>query len=159
MAEFGGIDIPADLPFGIQAIEGYPVTDFGWPVVPAGLREWLTTMRDRFGAGLKPVIITENGCSYGDGPDAYGRVADQRRVDFLDGHLRELRTAIADGIDVRGYFHWSLTDNFEWAAGYEQRFGLVYVDYATQRRYPKDSFYWYRDLIAAQPSSRMPWTP
>ena len=77
-----------------------------------------------------------------------GKVHDLQRIDFMDRYLGQLRRAIADGVDVRGYFHWSILDNFEWNEGYKQRFGLVYVDYATGQRTPKDSAYWYRDLIA-----------
>jgi beta-glucosidase len=76
-------------------------------------------------------------------------VHDTERIAYLDGYLRELAGAIADGVDVRGYFLWSLLDNFEWAEGYSQRFGIVHVDFATQRRTPKDSFGWYRSVIAA----------
>ena len=80
---------------------------------------------------------------------ADGAVHDPQRVAYLDAHLRAVADAIADGVDVRGYYTWSLLDNFEWAEGYSKRFGLVHVDYATQRRTPKDSYGWYRDLIAA----------
>ncbi|MES2056362.1 MAG: GH1 family beta-glucosidase [Pseudomonadota bacterium] len=143
-------EMPSDLPFDLPEIEGYPRTDFDWPVIPDGLAEMLRLLRERYGDALPPIHITENGCSYADGPDAQGRVADQRRIDFLDGHLRALRQAMDDGADVRGYFTWSLLDNFEWAAGYDQRFGLVHVDYDSMVRTPKDSYLWYRDLIRAQ---------
>ncbi|MFC4858743.1 GH1 family beta-glucosidase [Actinophytocola glycyrrhizae] len=139
-----GAVLPPGLPFDFPAIDGYPVTDFGWPVVPDGLRQTLTMLADRYGDHLPPVHITESGCAYHD------EVHDQRRVDYLDGHVRALHQAIADGIDVRGYFVWSIVDNFEWAAGYSQRFGLVHVDYDTLARTKKDSFHWYRDLIRAQ---------
>ncbi|MCU0494912.1 MAG: family 1 glycosylhydrolase, partial [Chloroflexaceae bacterium] len=76
-----------------------------------------------------------------------GAVHDPQRIDYTQRYLRELRRAIADGVDVRGYFHWSLMDNFEWAEGYRQRFGLIYVDYPTQRRIPKDSARWYAEVI------------
>ncbi|MFE7584633.1 GH1 family beta-glucosidase [Streptomyces gardneri] len=145
---FGGIEIPSGLPFAIREIEGYARTDFDWPVVPDGLRELLTTLRERYGDRLPPLYITENGCSYGDGPDPdTGRVEDARRIAYHDGHVRALRQAMADGVDVRGYFIWSILDNFEWAEGYRQRFGLVHVDYETLARTPKESYAWYRDLI------------
>src|SRR5690349_23051893 len=112
-------------------------------------REILVILRDRYGSSLPPVYVTENGCSYGDGPGGDGRVRDQRRIEFLDAYLRALRQAQDEGVDVRGYFQWSLMDNFEWAEGYSQRFGLVHVDYATQQRTPKDSFGWYADVIRA----------
>jgi beta-glucosidase len=82
-----------------------------------------------------------------DGPDIHGRVADQRRIDYLEGHLTAVHRAISQGVPVAGYMQWSLMDNFEWAMGYTQRFGLVYVDYDSQKRYPKDSAYWYQDVI------------
>ncbi|MGT2526506.1 GH1 family beta-glucosidase [Streptomyces nojiriensis] len=145
---FGGIEIPSGLPFAVRDIEGYERTDFDWPVVPDGLRELLTTLRERYGDRLPPLYITENGCSYGDAPDPdTGRVEDARRIAYHDGHLRALHRAMAEGVDVRGYFIWSILDNFEWAEGYRQRFGLVHVDYETQERTPKESYAWYRDLI------------
>ncbi|KPI17904.1 beta-galactosidase [Actinobacteria bacterium OK074] len=141
--EFGGLTMPAELPFSVRDIEGYPVTDFGWPVAPEGLTELLTTFRDRYGDRLPPVVITENGCSY-EGLD------DQERITYLDGHVRALHEALTAGVDVRGYFVWSLLDNFEWAEGYARRFGLVHVDFATQRRTPKASYGWFRELLREQ---------
>ncbi|MGW6708745.1 GH1 family beta-glucosidase [Streptomyces sp. NPDC054956] len=145
---FGGIEIPSGLPFAIREIEGYERTDFDWPVVPDGLRELLGTLRERYGDRLPPLYITENGCSYGDGPDpGTGRIEDARRIAYHEGHVRALHRAMAEGADVRGYFIWSILDNFEWAEGYRQRFGLVHVDYETLARTPKESYAWYRDLI------------
>ncbi|MEU1459306.1 GH1 family beta-glucosidase [Streptomyces sp. NPDC005727] len=141
--EFGGIGMPAELPFSVRPIEGSPVTDFGWPVVPEGLTELLTGFRDRYGDRLPPVVITENGCSY-EGLD------DQDRIAYLDAHIRALHTALEAGVDVRGYFVWSLMDNFEWAEGYARRFGLVHVDYQTLERTPKASYHWFRDVLRAQ---------
>ncbi|WP_329554953.1 GH1 family beta-glucosidase [Streptomyces sp. NBC_00696] len=141
--EFGGLTLPAELPFSVREIENVPVTDFGWPVVPGGLTELLTTFRDRYGDRLPPVVITENGCSY-DGVD------DQDRIAYLDGHVRALHGALEAGVDVRGYFVWSLLDNFEWAEGYERRFGLVHVDYETQERTPKASYGWFQGMLRAQ---------
>jgi beta-glucosidase len=138
------------LPFHLEPIPGYPVTAFGWPVVPAGLTELLTLFRDRYAERLPPVYITENGCSVADEPEASGVIDDQPRIRYLDGHIRALADAITAGVDVRGYLTWSLIDNFEWSEGYHQRFGLVHVDFATQRRTPKASFGWYQDLIADQ---------
>jgi beta-glucosidase len=138
------------LPFQLEPIPGYPVTAFGWPVIPAGLTELLTLFRDRYGDRLPPVYITENGCSTDDEPDATGLIDDQPRIRYLDGHIRAVADAITAGVDVRGYLTWSLMDNFEWTEGYHQRFGLVHVDFETQGRTPKASFGWYRDLIAAQ---------
>jgi len=141
--EFGGLTLPAELPFSVREIDGYPVTDFGWPVVPAALTELLTGFRDRYGDRLPPVVITENGCSY-EGLD------DQDRIAYLDGHVRALHRALEAGVDVRGYFVWSLLDNFEWAEGYARRFGLVQVNFETQERTPKASYGWMRDMLRAQ---------
>ncbi|MET7514885.1 GH1 family beta-glucosidase [Streptomyces sp. NPDC005480] len=142
-AEFSGLTLPPELPFSPREIEGYPVTDFGWPVVPEALTELLLAFRDRYGDRLPPLVITENGCSY-EGVD------DQERIAYLDGHLRALHRALEAGVDVRGYFVWSLMDNFEWAEGYARRFGLVHVDYATLERTPKASYHWLRDVLRAQ---------
>lgn len=144
-----GAALPPGLPFEVREVEGHPKTDFDWPVVPAAFGDLLRSFRDRYGDRLPPIYITENGCAINDGPDAAGVVPDQRRIDYLDGHLRALRAAMDDGVDVRGYFQWSLLDNFEWAAGYSQRFGLVHVDFETLVRTPKASYGWFRDLIAA----------
>ncbi|MEU6350585.1 GH1 family beta-glucosidase [Streptomyces sp. NPDC047072] len=141
--EFGGLTIPAELPFSVQEIAGVPVTDFGWPVVPEALTEVLTAFHERYGDRLPPVVITENGCSY-DGLD------DRARIAYLDGHVRALHKAVEAGVDVRGYFVWSLMDNFEWAEGYAQRFGLVHVDFDSLVRTPKASYAWYRDLLRDQ---------
>jgi beta-glucosidase len=138
------------LPFQMEPIPGYPVTAFGWPVVPAGLTELLILLRERYGAALPPVYITENGCSADDQVTAAGAVGDEDRISYLDGHVRAVHQAMEAGVDVRGYFVWSLMDNFEWTEGFHQRFGLVHVDFATQHRTPKASFTWYHDLIAAQ---------
>jgi beta-glucosidase len=147
--EFGGLTIPAELPFSVREIEDVPVTDFGWPVVPEGLTELLTGFRDRYGDRLPPIVITENGCSY-EGLD------DQDRIAYLDGHIRALHRAMEAGVDVRGYFVWSLLDNFEWAEGYARRFGLVHVNFqnpadpATLARTPKASYRWLREVLRAQ---------
>ncbi|MCX4620079.1 GH1 family beta-glucosidase [Streptomyces albogriseolus] len=141
--EFGGVRMPAELPFSVREIEGYPVTDFGWPVVPEALTELLALFHGRYGDRLPPVVITENGCAY-EGLD------DADRITYLDGHVRALHRAVEAGVDVRGYFVWSLLDNFEWAEGYGRRFGLVHVDFGTQRRTPKASYGWYRALLREQ---------
>lgn len=138
------------LPFQMEPIPGYPVTAFGWPVIPAGLTELLVLLKQRYGDALPPVYITENGCSADDQVNDQGTVADDARISYLDSHIRAVHEAVAGGVDVRGYFIWSLMDNFEWTEGYYQRFGLVHVDFATQHRTPKASFTWYRDMIAAQ---------
>ncbi|MEV6803223.1 GH1 family beta-glucosidase [Streptomyces sp. NPDC051132] len=116
-------------------------TQMGWTVDPTGLYD-LIMRYSREAPGL-PLYITENGAAYDDKPDPEGRVHDPERIAYLHGHLTEVRRALTDGADVRGYFLWSLLDNFEWAYGYEKRFGAVYVDYATLERTPKSSARWY----------------
>lgn len=138
------------LPFELRPVEGYPSTNNNSPIVPTGLHELLVGMHRRYGAALPPIRITENGCSFADEPTSDGAVHDQARIDFLAAHLDAVAAAIDDGVDVRGYFVWSLLDNFEWSQGYEPRFGLVYIDYETQRRTPKDSFFWYQSYLGAQ---------
>ena len=123
-----------------------PATAMGWGIDPAGLYEVLTRVRREYSGNL-PLLISENGASFRDYLDPEGRCHDPERVDFLRSHLREAHRAIADGVPLEGYFVWSLLDNFEWDSGYRERFGLVYVDYPTQRRVPKSSFGWYRDVI------------
>ncbi|MFJ2473009.1 GH1 family beta-glucosidase [Streptomyces sp. NPDC087659] len=120
------------------------VTDMGWPVDPTGLHELL--MRYTREAPRLPLVITENGAAYPDKPGADGTVHDPERIRYLHGHLSAVHRAMADGADVRGYFLWSLLDNFEWAYGYGKRFGAVYVDYDTQARVPKSSARWYGEL-------------
>ncbi|MDQ1645306.1 MAG: beta-glucosidase [Cryptosporangiaceae bacterium] len=132
-----------DHPFGFEEmrVPGAPQTSFGWSVVPEAFTELLTSLRDRY-PGLPPIYITENGCAY---PD---EIHAERRIDYLRSHLGAVAAAVEQGVDIRGYFCWSLMDNFEWAEGYGQRFGLVNVDYATQDRTPRDSYRWYQQLIA-----------
>ncbi|MGW2559042.1 GH1 family beta-glucosidase [Streptomyces sp. NPDC001514] len=120
------------------------VTDMGWSVDPTGLYDLLLRYT-REAPGL-PLMITENGAAYPDKPAADGSVHDPERIRYLHGHLSAVHQAIADGADVRGYFLWSLMDNFEWAYGYGKRFGAVYVDYETQARTPKSSARWYGQL-------------
>lgn len=145
-----GHEMPVGLPFDLMPTPDRPHTDFGWPVTPEGLGEILAQLRDRYGAALPPVYITENGCAYNDVPDAAGRIADLRRIDYHAAHLDALARAIDAGADVRGYFVWSILDNFEWAVGLSQRFGLVHVDPVSGRRTPKQSYHWYRAFIRAQ---------
>jgi beta-glucosidase len=121
-----------------------PKTDMGWKIWPDGFYELLM----RFSREYKntPMEITENGASYLDGPDAHGKIPDTQRVEYLRGYLSALGRAMKDGANVRGYHCWSLLDNFEWAEGYTQRFGLVYVDFRDQRRIIKESGEWYGEL-------------
>ena len=101
--------------------------------------------------------MTENGAAFGDVRLHDGSVSDPERIDYLAGHLAAVERAIAAGAPVQGYYVWSLLDNFEWAAGYAKRFGIVYVDYPTLERVPKGSFHWYRDFIAAQREQETAW--
>jgi beta-glucosidase len=120
-------------------------TSIGWEVYARGIFEVL--MRAHLEYRPAKIFITENGAAYGDAPDAKKRVADTKRVRFLRDHLLQIRHAMAEGVPVAGYFAWSLMDNFEWDHGYTQRFGITWVDYATQERIPKDSAIWYRRVI------------
>ena len=134
---------------GVRAMPGMgtgPRTDFNWEVWPAAIYQQL--MRVWKDYGPTPMYVTENGCSYGDRPGPDGRVHDERRVDFYRGYIGQVGRALAEGADLRGYYAWSLMDNFEWASGYSQRFGIIDCDFPTQKRTIKDSGYWYRDLIS-----------
>ncbi len=122
-------------------------TDIGWEIKAEGIAHLLHTVYARY--ELPPVYITENGAAYNMGPDGEGVVDDAPRLDYLDAHLDALAGALDDGIPVKGYFAWSLMDNYEWAEGYKMRFGLVHVDYETQARTVKRSGTWYRDLARA----------
>jgi beta-glucosidase len=120
-------------------------TEMGWAITPAALTTYLEHIAAEYGP--QRILITENGASYSDGPGSDGAVRDSRRSSYLEQHIDALTTAAGAGVPIEGYFVWSLLDNLEWVSGYSQRFGLVWVDHATGRRIPKDSYYWYRDLI------------
>jgi beta-glucosidase len=122
-------------------------TDMGWEVYPQGLTDLLTGIHREY--RLPPVYITENGMANADRL-VNGRVNDSPRIEYMRAHLEALAQAIAAGVDVRGFFYWILLDNYEWDSGYDKRFGLVHVDYATQQRTLKDSAHWYRDFVARQ---------
>jgi beta-glucosidase len=124
----------------------------GWSVDSTGLRDLLLRLRRDYGD--VPLVVTENGAAYDDQPTTDGAVHDPDRIAYLRSHLGAVYDALRAGVDVRGYFVWSLLDNFEWAFGYRRRFGIVHVDYGTQRRTWKDSAHWYRDVIAA---GGVPW--
>jgi beta-glucosidase len=120
-------------------------TDMGWPITPDGFTELLVRLHRDY-PDLPPMYITENGAAYDD-PVVNGRCRDDRRIDYLDLHLRAVLDAIEQGVDVRGFYEWSLLDNFEWALGYAKRFGIVHVDFDTLERTPRDSALWFRDVI------------
>jgi beta-glucosidase len=126
---------------------GAPRTARGWEITPDGLYEVLTRVSHDYDA--PPLWITENGAAYDDQVSPDKTVHDPERIAFLDAHFRAALRAIADGVDLRGYFIWTLMDNFEWAYGESSRFGLVHVDFETQQRTPKDSADWFAGVIAA----------
>jgi beta-glucosidase len=131
--------------FDSELIElGYERTDIGWPIYSEGFNNVLQYITKRYGA--IPMYITENGACYNDEP-VNGRVQDTGRIEYLKKHITQVNRAIASGVNMKGYFTWSLLDNFEWAEGYTMRFGLVHVDYNSLVRTPKDSFYWYKKVI------------
>jgi beta-glucosidase len=138
-----------DMPWKARPVtpEGAPVTDFGWEIHADSFYRWLKIIQQEYDPPA--IYITENGASFGDGPDEDGLVNDQRRIDYLNGHIGAVHSAIQDGVRLRGYFQWSIMDNFEWSEGYSQRFGIVYVDYKTQKRIIKESGRWYSRVIQA----------
>jgi len=123
---------------------GEPLTAHRWSVTPESLYWGPKFFYEQY---HKPILITENGMSNADCISLDGKVHDPQRIDFLCRYLRQYLRASRDGVPVLGYFQWSILDNFEWAEGYKERFGMVYVDYPTQRRVPKDSALWYREVI------------
>ncbi len=130
----------------VRPVPGSEHTALGWEVHAPALRRLLNQLRQRY--PLPPIYITENGAAFADVIEVDGRVHDPRRLNYLREYLTQVSLAIQDGVDVRGYFVWSLLDNFEWTFGYDKRFGLTYVDYATQQRIIKDSGRWYAQTIA-----------
>jgi beta-glucosidase len=141
-------DDPKNLPwrFGFAAVPDADFTDMGWAVYPRGLYDILRRVHRDYPTG--PLYITENGAAYDDATPEQGRVADPQRTRFYARHLAAAKAAIEDGVPLGGYFAWSLLDNFEWAFGYTRRFGITYVDYATQERTIKDSGRWYGRVAA-----------
>ena len=129
-----------------EPLVGCGRTTMDWNVTPDCLYWGPRFFFERYGL---PVVVTENGMANCDWVHVDGQVADPGRIDYIRRHLLSLRKAASDGVDVMGYFYWSIMDNFEWAHGYQQRFGLVHIDYETQIRTPKQSAYWYRDVIAS----------
>lgn len=155
----GSFDTGADAASRFLALKAVPSsgsdarTDIGWEMRADGISHLLTQVYDRYD-NLPEVFITENGACYNMGPDADGHVDDQPRLDYIADHLDALAGSIAEGIPVRGYFAWSLMDNFEWAEGYKMRFGLVHVDYDTQVRTIKASGRWYADIARAHDAAQ-----
>ncbi|MCK4992060.1 MAG: family 1 glycosylhydrolase, partial [Bacteroidales bacterium] len=134
-------------PVGVPPEAGYNVTSQDdWEVVPEGMYWTLKFMSEKYSV---PIMITENGHQNLDAVSLDGKVHDPQRIDYLHRHILQLKNAMDEGVDVRGYFAWTLLDNFEWSFGYRVRVGLVYTDYKTLERIPKDSFKWYKYLIAS----------
>lgn len=128
----------------VKPAPGAPRNSAGWSVTPRGMKWVVKFLYDRYKV---PILITENGMPCHDWVSLDGKVHDPNRIDFMKRYLRSLHEAIEDGVPVLGYFYWSITDNFEWALGYSERFGLVFVDFETQERTLKDSGYWYKAVI------------
>lgn len=131
----------------VNPVPGAEYTEMGWEVCASALRRLLNRINRDY--RLPPIYITENGAAFKDEVSADGKIHDPRRLDYLKDHFIQTRLAMQDGVDVRGYFVWSLLDNFEWGHGYSKRFGIVRVDYETQERAVKDSGEWYARVIAA----------
>lgn len=153
----GSAEAMVRLPFHFAAFPEYETTGFGWPVAPDHLGPLLREMKDRYGAALPPLFITESGASFPEPDHVDGPIPDAGRISYLADHLGHALSAtapggIADDVELLGYYVWTLMDNFEWAAGYSQRFGLVHVDFDTQARTPKESYYWYQALSRARQS-------
>lgn len=130
----------------LEKIPGATYTDMGWEVYAPALRHLLQRVSNDY--KTPPIYITENGAAYRDVLNSDGTVNDKERVDYLHDHLLEAYAALSEGVELKGYFAWSLMDNFEWAYGLSKRFGLVYTDYESQKRYLKDSAHWYSKVIA-----------
>jgi beta-glucosidase len=131
---------PVDVPY----FPGFPETGVNWPVLPRALYYGMKFAYDRY---KLPIIVTENGMANTDVISLDGKVHDPQRIDYLDRYLSELQRAYDEGVDIKGYFLWSFTDNFEWEQGYHGRFGMVYIDFNDLRRIPKDSAYWFKDIM------------
>ena len=128
----------------VERYQGYPRTGLGWPVTPNVMNYGMRFLYRRY---RKPIYISENGVACNERIFLDGKVHDADRIDFIQSYLEQLHAAVENGCDVRGYFQWSLMDNFEWNEGYDPRFGLIFVDYRNGNRIWKDSAYWYKELI------------
>jgi beta-glucosidase len=132
-----------------------PHTEMGWEIYPRGLTETLHWVKDRYGE--VPLYITENGAAFHDNVEPNGAINDTQRVEYLDDHLRASRRAIEEGVDLRGYFLWSLLDNFEWACGLSKRFGIIHVDFGSQQRVAKASARFYADVVRTNGAALEEW--
>lgn len=152
MNHYSGDPVTHDGNGGVKKVErasGYPVMSTGWPIDEKGIYWTLKFLYERY---KTPLILAENGMANNDFISSDGKVHDYARVEYFRKFLTQMRRVLNDGIDLRGYFAWSLLDNFEWLSGYSQRFGLAYVDYDTYERTPKDSYYYLRDVFARRKS-------
>ncbi|MBX3088720.1 MAG: beta-glucosidase [Cryobacterium sp.] len=145
----GETEMIKKVPFSLEPFPEFAKTGFGWPIAPEYLSVALNEMSERYGEAMPPIYITEGGVSYPDARSANGRFHDDRRIDYLAEHLAIAFNG-APGIEVKGFYIWSLIDNWEWAAGFSQRFGLVHVDFDTLERTPKDSYHWLQSVLAAR---------
>lgn len=153
---YNGIMLEADEqgnPVYVNRDPGFPITGNDWPVTPECFRWGLKFLYERY---KLPIIVTENGICNRDVVSVDGCVHDPQRIDFLNRYILAMKKAMDEGTDIRGYFQWTLTDNFEWDLGFRDKFGLVYVDFVTQRRIRKDSSYWYEEVIRTNGGSLKP---
>lgn len=137
-------DIAEDKNLPIKVTPGEK-TDFGWEIHPRSLYDLLIRIKKDY--PIEKIYITENGCAYNDPPDKNNIINDSKRIEYHSSHIKELKNAIIDGVPCKGYFAWSLMDNFEWCEGFGKRFGLIWVDFESLKRIPKQSFFWYKSLI------------
>lgn len=142
-----GDDIGAEAVLSIGPDQPDGFTEMGWEITPRALTDYLRYLETEYAPGS--IVVTENGASYSDGPAADGAIRDDRRIAYLDSHIRAVADARAAGVQVDGYFVWSLLDNLEWVAGYSQRFGIIWVDFESGERIPKESYRWYQRVIAS----------
>jgi len=142
----------ADSYEAVVRIPGASYTEMGWEVFPDGLANILTRIYREYGP--VPLVVTESGAAFDDHWDGNGNIHDQQRVDYLRAHIQTVAQVMRQGVPIKGYIVWSFLDNFEWSEGYRKRFGLVYVDYLTQRHIIKDSGHWYASFVASQNESR-----
>ncbi|MGE5945011.1 MAG: family 1 glycosylhydrolase, partial [Flavobacteriales bacterium] len=141
---YGNGGISEDQHVDLSLDNNWKLTSMNWAVVPWGCKKLLKWIDKRY--GNPDIYITENGCAYND-ELVDGQVNDQERLDFYQGYLKACQEAIDEGVQLKGYFAWSFMDNFEWASGYDKRFGLHYVDFETLKRTPKKSAYWFGEVI------------
>ena len=132
----------------VERVPGSVYTEMGWEIFPDGLTNILTRIHREYGP--RALVITESGAAFEDHWDGKDTIHDQQRIDYLGAHIRNVAQVVRQDVPIKGYFVWSFLDNFEWSEGYRKRFGLVYVDYPTQRRIIKDSGLWYADFIRRQ---------